>query len=402
MLCWQPESNRLSRLWICKGGKLWLFLLLPVAVLVSSFLVAPYFFLASDLAPSIATLPDAPVLLFRYGGCRFFYTSEDLLHPELWGADAPGRYYRAVLFDTYAAGEVASPSPPISAWIVQIGRALLLRSVDGGRIPGREANVADQDLVRDFTRVVLRETGLQRGESLIFAVPGESSFRRLSGVEALVALAIKDPGSDQLIFTQKGASQLAPEAIKLACERLRTERHVTTIGVPFLPLSEKLGDPMAQDKAWAHLIEYLRETASDIRLEKVVFGGFGLNPDNRADTDQAFQRAWVTSRARIEVFEDHLAHEPIRLAGLILLTVLVQALFQKEPVQSRWVVAAAVTAGSLAASISSVADWVRPLLVAPTPLVEFYGKLLFALLTGLFMRQIVDFLGKVKEIVLHG
>lgn len=99
-----------------------LILIVPIVFLAGSFVVAPYILEVQIATQIIPPLPTSPVLLYRHEHTRFFYTSDDLLHPEVFGM--PAQYIEAVIFDIWPAGEGSTRNAEELTWVVRIWNAI--------------------------------------------------------------------------------------------------------------------------------------------------------------------------------------------------------------------------------------------------------------------------------------
>jgi hypothetical protein len=365
-------------------------LLLPIALLGVSFVVTPHLFTVGSLRHGdLAPLPDLPVLLYRRGTFAVYYTSRDLLHPEAFGR--PGQFYQAIVFDIWPANEGNADDVDRLTWILQIYRALQVQDAEGKPMPNVRATDVDESLAQDFRRTFIGPPKLERGQVLPFLVPVESTYRKISGIAALLAMAVKNPGENRFYPRLVGTPQLFAQSLELAL-KTAAEKKLTGVGVPFIPASGAVGESVSPSRSWMRILDEVDRKAAPSGMQRVVLGGYGLLPETRKATDRAFRQAWTEWRDKLEGDANRPAQEEIRLTALIALASLAGALWRRKPFAWQRVLAMLVIAATLAVSVVSLFNWVQPLLPRSVlwP-VALMIKVLLAVLAGAFIDRLVRF-----------
>jgi hypothetical protein len=221
-------------------------------------------------------------------------------------------------------------------------------------------------------------------------VPDDSPLRSVSGVRRLFVLAVKDP-DDDLLPPLRGN----PARLDLALEDLFAQAvaaGISGIGIPFMPIGPRLGEPRTQADAWRHVIESADAAASRAAIRSIVFGGWGLEPANASRTDAAFRDAFRERRAALARERGAPAHEAIRLSAVVMLFAFAGALKRRERFVPARALAIVVASGALAASIAALHGWAYPLLA---PVVSdgaaVIVKVVVAAAAGAFMPYVVAF-----------
>ena len=364
-------------------------LLLPIALLGMSFVAAPSLFSVSSLRESIGPLSEAPILLYQRGRVAVYYTSWDLLHPEAFGK--PGQFYRAVVYDIWPAGEGNSAGVQNLSWTAQINLALNVRSADGNPLPDARATDEDRKLADDFVRAFIGPPKLERGKVLPVEIPVQSTYRKISGVELLLALAVKNPDENRFNPILKGNPQLFAASLELAF-KMAAEKKLAGVGVPFIPVSGSLGQAVSQGSAWKTILEEVDRKVAPSGIKRVVLGGYGLLSDNRELTDMAFRQAWTEWRSKLVDDAYRPVQEQIRLGALVSLAALAGAFWRRKTFTWQRLIAVLVISAALPVSVVNLFDWAQPLLPAmilgATALII---KAVLAALAGIFIDHIVGF-----------
>ncbi|MBM3773801.1 MAG: hypothetical protein FJW37_01405 [Acidobacteria bacterium] len=247
-----------------------------ILLLGLNFATLPRVFEASVAAEEPALDTARPVLLFSRANFSSFYTSADILHPEAFGA--PGEFYEAVLFDILAAGE-GEPFPLNRlTWVRQIDRALRMLPPDP-RLEADERERSAEPAAEEFLRTFAGAWRTARPGFVAFRVPESSNFRRRSGITRIIGLAVKEPHSpDKPLLNQGNDSLLAP-GFEAVFEALSREK-VRSVAIPFLSVSERLGEYAPEAKRWQIILEAANQAAPDTGIRKIVFGAWGIDERN--------------------------------------------------------------------------------------------------------------------------
>jgi hypothetical protein len=372
-------------------------MLIPVGFLMASGIANPHLFSVAVFRDTLPALQESPIPLYRRGNLVMYYTSQDLLHPEAFGK--PGDLYEAVVFDIWPDNEGDSMPIQSLTWIRQIVRALSLQDAAGNSLPSVLATDADKNLVRDFESTFSRSLRLERGAIATFPLPRQSTYRGMSGMQALVAMAVKDPGEGRLLPKLKGSPQRLGEALDLAF-RVASDLELTGVAVPFLPVSDSLGEKLSQSDSWRRILQEVDTRAAGTRL-KVVLGGYGLLPENRRMTDTAFRQEWREWRGKLTSHQSTPVHEPLRLSALVALAAIAGAALRRKHFSLRRIVAITAVSVSTAAALIAMSNGVRPfwpieLLARVALLIE----MILGLVAGLFIDVIVTF--DTKQVLSQG
>jgi hypothetical protein len=364
-------------------------MLLPIALLAMSFAATPSLFSVSSLRETISPLTKAPVLLYQRGSFAVYYTSQDLLHPETFGK--PGQFYQAVVYDVWPAGEGNSAQVHNLTWIGQINFALKVQDANGNPLTYAQATDEDRKVAGDFLREFIGPPRLERGKTFSFLLPAVSTYRKLSGIELMLALAVKNPDENRFYPTLKGSPQLFAPALE-AASRMIAQKNLTGIGVPFIPVSGSLGQSASQTSAWKTILEEVDRRVSASGIKKVVLGGYGLVLENQEQTDRAFRQAWTEWRGTLGEDAHRAVHEQIRLAALVSLAAFAGALWRRKVFTWQRLIAILVISAALALSVVNLFDWAQPLLPAAiSGMAALFIKAVLAAIAGLFIDYIVGF-----------
>lgn len=361
-------------------------LALPLALLGASFSVAPYLF-ELRLFPE-PQFSHSIVPLYRHGSVTFYYTPKDLLHPESFGP--PGRFIQVVAFDVWPAHEGAQRSLQQLTWVRQAARALAGLDKDGQPLAGA-MDVEEEALASEFLKQYVGPARLPRGAVDVFHIPSNSTYHRRAGLDALIVLAVKDPGND-LLPSSRGAETRLDVALAEAFERTAV-LGARGIGVPFIPIGDRVGHYQNRQRdAWLLLLRVLDQVAPKGRLTTVVLGGFGLRAENAAQTDQAFRQAYGGWWTTVADQRNPPTHEPPRLAALVAAFALVAAAWRREAFTIKRLLAICLTASVFSVSVASLHAWLAPILapVLSEP-AALAAKVALAGAAGVYMRQIASF-----------
>ena len=353
-----------------------LILALPLALLAVSFAMAPYVSGVGALNPPPPPLTTTPYLLYRHENVSFFYTSADLLHPEVFGK--PGQYIESVVFDVSPRGEEGARPPEGLTWFVRIWNA----------IKGEQADsAADLRIAEEFREWFGKEPRLDRGGVDRFALPETSTYRRASGLRQLVGLGIRLPpdGTPGL----SGTEQLFPQALARAFRDLRGSG-LSSVGVPRMGVRATLGADGSRGSSWQMIMRDVDTQARAAGLRTVLFGGWGVEPRARESTDAAFRTAWEGRRSQLAGESHDAAHERLRLGALIAFGALLRWHRRWRPLRWIRVLALGLVAGTLALGIAEGARSLAAATDASATLV-FALESIVALAVGLVIERVVTF-----------
>jgi hypothetical protein len=343
-------------------------LLLPVIALIASFVRAPYF--STVQVSAAATLgPGAQVHeLYRYQGCRFAFTTQDLLAFDQARAHNEG--IGAVLFDVYP-GEAGRQTNAKLTWIRQIASAV--------RGAGDEAGAQQFE-----SQVINREFTV--GEVFAIAMPTRSPFVEHSGTRRFIALAVRyssiTPVDDQH-FT---------DAL-LRAIRTALDGGVNVIGIPFLTPPAILKTGQDRHGAWKLLLQTAHGSACAARGGRVIFGGYGLLPESRDGNLRAFESAWSDWRAFLQRTAHATHHDRLRTSLIVLIAATLTSLGLRRELTVARFLAMVVASGTIGvAIIDGMSQWLTPLLPADwTQQLTGVAQLLVAAVAGALMEPWIRF-----------
>ena len=283
---------------------------------IYSFIASPYFTKVSVYNRDIDPLSSKPVKLFRYEGISFYYTSEDLVFPDKFGDK--GKYIQSFLFDIYAKNEGHEKTNSSLTWILQIKKALSKYDVN-----------QDSILLKSFIENFSGLPKLERGDIHSFPISEATSYFQETGVQKIIALAIKDPGQLDTIGTSQGNNFLYKEALTKAFNEL-SQSKINSVGVPLIMVRDYVGDNTSRSKSWFKLLLYLTDNPKKTNIDKIVFGGFGISSRSRQKTDSDFRQTWESFQNNLTKHENTLVHEILRLAIIVLVIALIGSILKKK------------------------------------------------------------------------
>jgi hypothetical protein len=354
-----------------------LLLCVPLAVLAWSFAKAPYVAAVGELrASELPIAPNEPILLYRDNGSRFYYTASDLLMPEAFGK--PGQFINAVVYDVLPTAQAPTAAPEQAlAWNVRIWKALA----------GDETKPQDMSAAEGFRSSLDQGLRIDRGAAKVYAIPSGSSYRAQSGISHFAALGIRIP--DGVAASTSATAQLFPQAIQQALDVLG-RANVAGVGVPRMMVRRTLGEAGTHQHSWSIIVAETGAAASGSRIERVVFGGWGILPEQRSVNDAAFRAAWTVHRGALLKRVGEVVHEPFRLGALLAFAALLAWRLRNTPLTWRRVLALALLVGSMAYAIAQAGAVVARLLDLDAAW-TFALEAAAALLVGGLIEQVVRF-----------
>lgn len=196
-------------------------------------------------------------------------------------------------------------------------------------------SAADDDLAERFKIAIGGPARVSRGGVALFEVPAGSTYGRMSGVRTLAALATRPPpgaDADPAGTSELGSPQLFDEALERAFRELRG-RHISTVGVPRMIIRDRIGRPGSRAESWETIIARADEAARKTGVQRVLFGGWGVDPRSRAATDAGFRDVWMRQRRTLEGQSRDLADERVRVGGVLAFAAIVQRLARRRTVR---------------------------------------------------------------------
>lgn len=358
---------------------------LPLLLIAVSLALAPRLFETRLFADEINPLAQTPVLLYRRGMARVYYTSLDLLHPQQFSR--PRELVEAVFFDVWPAKEGHATPLEKLTWIEQIATAL---ASDAG-------SDVDRRTLTDFLTSFSGPPQLERGTTRLFPVPVGSSYRQVSGVSTFVAMAIKDPAQRDVDRAAPGTNPSFERALGTGFNEVKA-RGISKVGVPFMFVPDLLGQSVSRNRSWTKLLDHVGRAADQNGVRVVVLGGFGIVPESREKTDLDFRQAWRDWKLLFESERRRPEHEKIRLAAVASFCALLSAAGKMLQFSLRRAVALLVLAGSLAGSVPDIIGAIQPMFPPlQHPVANLVLSGLLAAAAGLFLDTVVKFEPK-KEV----
>ncbi|HVE72502.1 MAG TPA: hypothetical protein VNI54_14150 [Thermoanaerobaculia bacterium] len=339
-------------------------------------IVAPYLTRAGDLAGSLPSQPQKPVALYRRDRTTFHYVCADLLHPEAFGE--PGAFVEAVVSDIWAAGEGDGRRIESLTWFIRTWSAIA-----GAPRPVSQRDVA---IAESYRAAIGGAPRLRRGEALLFVLPTDSSWRKRSGLRAVVAIATRPPSEGA---TDDGTPLLFPQGLGKAFGAIRGAG-VRSVGVPRMVARTTIADRGSRADSWHMILRESDDKARSAGLRAVLFGGWGIDPRGRSATDAAFRNTWEQRRLELLAETRVFTHERLRLGALIAFAALARWIWKKRPLRWLRLVALVIVAAGLAVSIAAAGRWAWSFVDAPAWLV-FAAECALALAAGTAIEWVVQF-----------
>lgn len=349
---------------------------------------APYFFSATKFSEDIELLPEKPIPLFRHGRTCVYYTSQDLLHPEIYGK--PGEYFQALIFDVWPKDEGHTTSGGGLTWIRQITKALAVLDAEGNPILNIQATSRDKTLADRFQSRFSGSPELPRGSILPFPVIPEATYRKTSGVQCLIAAAVRDPENLGDTNISKGRNPLFAQSLRLAFDYV-ANNNLSGIGVPLIMIPAFVRQSALRSESWEKILEEVDRIAGKTSIAAVVLGGYGVVHESREKTDEAFRQAWKNWQIKLESESGQLVHKELRFSTLIVLAAFTGASLRKKAFKLKRLIAMSIVATSLSASVGKVLDWGQSFLPDVGNLALIVVGLLLAITAGVFIDQIIAF-----------
>jgi len=372
--------------------------LLPAVLLLVSFWSAPRLFTYHVGALALDGGDARPVSLLRFNGLHLYYTAADLLYPNAFGK--PGEFYDVLVFHV-SSGDTGASSPidagngegqPIAAssiWVVQIAQALALKTGRGQPISGQTPTPRDREAVDAFLQFSRELDTLRTGEFRIHFLPEDATYRRSSGVRALVA--IRTP--DVTARPEAGPASGAVEAMVSALTDAARTHELRGVAVPFMPFSRT--DSESGRRAYWEPVLRASMKAAPASLRRLVFGGRGVTliRSDATAVDRGFEAALQAAGRSLRPERNALVHEMPRLSGIAALFFLARPSVRRRPFTLRRMAVFWLACCSVAVTASTSYEWLRPLV----PLlqgagVELAGKVGLAALAGACLPELLEVL----------
>lgn len=367
-----PEQWRRSRaLWLAS-------LLLPAIALAASILLRPTLYNATIITPDIDPAVADPKALYQMNGTKVWFTSQDLLRPDAFPADAPR--LDAVAVDI--ATDIGEESGILPTWLLQIGYLLALRDGDGAPLLGMTPGPADTELAQQFRTLMLDQSAIEAGDLLILEISQATLVGKMTGLRALLFLGVGGPS--------EGAESGLGDALREVQARLE-ELEIGALGLPCIGALDGTAACIAGD--WTALFSTVDETLVG-KLDTVVLGGWAKFPKFRVEKSEEFASAWTSwQREVVAPAAATITHQAPRLAAIALLASLITALARGAAFRRGRLIALVVLSGG---SIGGAAKLVQAYLPLWSDMgvgrpYDLIVAIIVAILVGIFMPVLANY-----------
>jgi hypothetical protein len=153
---------------------------------------------------------------------------------------------------------------------------------------------------------------------------------------------------------------------------------------------DRIGRSGSRAESWETIIARADEAARKSGMQRVLFGGWGIDPRARAATDAAFRGVWERQRRVLERQTREIADERVRVGGFLAFAALVQWVARRRSVHPLRLVALATVAGTIAVTIAAAAQWLGATF-SVSPAAIFSVECAAALVAGAAIEQVVQF-----------
>ena len=160
----------------------------PLSWSFVSMLSSPWLF-RTWLGPERLNLPNDRVHVYRTEGLRVDYTSASLR--RIGTALPPDERPEAIVFAVWAKDERPAARLIDLPWSRDMLRSLRLR--DDELRNTAEPTPVDEQVIADYGTLFARPSNIPRNGAVIFELPVGSTYRDLTGLRAVVALAVRVP-----------------------------------------------------------------------------------------------------------------------------------------------------------------------------------------------------------------
>lgn len=364
--------------------KLWIWcLLLPAGLLAASVIQRPGLFEATVISKDVLAQETAPIPLYETADRTFYFTTLDLLHPEAFGSDGPK--IDVVAVDIVPTTELPDKQTHLPTWFLQIGRLLKLKAADGAPLSDLEPNSQDLQLQRDFTEFVLSSPKMKRGDIHVLTISDRSTIHALTGLSAVIFLAVAQPPGDGLSQPHLGLSA----ALELAATKI-SELDLRGLGIPCI--GSLTGPPSCDHSDWQLVLEAVDEL-SESTISTVVLGGWAKTVDNRIEKARRFADVWRDwQRNVLTPRTEKPNHEALRLATVALAGSLIGSAWRSLTFSWVRLFSLFVLSGGMVGVAAKLAADFLPLWTsALSPQTDFGIKLVAAFLLGLFIDAVIGF-----------
>jgi hypothetical protein len=341
-------------------AKALLSLAVPITLFLISMITAPRIFSTTIYPLNKSEQTSTPVLLYQRNGFEVRYTNQDLLLQKVV-PNGVGKIYEAVLFEILPTQEDHKADNSSLDWVRRIAAMIAGKSQSEKDDPLEgEFTPDDQNIAFNFLQRI-RAASLIRGECLPLPLDNTATFQRVSGIRLFLALAIRQPEESAYTKTLSGSSQKFDSALGESFAKAR-EQGITRLAIPYLGVSDEVGEPVKPPLAWASILTEVDRLAEEYGIESVTLGTFANTEEARRRRDGDFRSAWGRWWREKLSGHDVPAHEPIRLAALVMMFALVGELRRGKPQSLRRQLKVLIAGSAVAGSIISLFAWLDPLL----------------------------------------